>query len=132
MDEVQSFARMRRAWFAKPPAFPDAARDRCKLNDNMTTASSLPTELRDVYGAESARIREAFYANGDGRAAVRERTALVNGIVLRLWKEYIEPQDGSPKDFALVALGGYGRGSLFPHSDIDLLFLHADNNGEKN
>jgi len=102
-----------------------------KSDDNMTTASSLPTELRDVYSAESARIREAFYATGDGRAAVRERTALVNSIVLRLWKEFIETEDGGPKDFALVALGGYGRGSLFPHSDIDLLFLHADSNGEK-
>lgn len=96
----------------------------------MTTASSLTTELRDLYTAESSRIQDAFNSTGDGKTAVSRRTALVNEIVLRLWKEFIGTEEG-PKDFALVALGGYGRGSLFPHSDIDLLFLHNDRSGEE-
>ena len=67
----------------------------------------------------------ALPSAGDGRAAIADRTALVDSIILRLWNEIISPDPTTPKNFALVATGGYGRGWLFPHSDIDLLFLHA-------
>jgi [protein-PII] uridylyltransferase len=87
--------------------------------------ASLGSELREIYARESARQREEFAANGDGRALVFARAELVEGIARRLWEELISPDREGPQDFALVALGGFGRRWLFPHSDIDLLFLHA-------
>jgi [protein-PII] uridylyltransferase len=97
----------------------------------MTTAGSLSSELRDLYSVESARIREDFASTGSGWAAISQRTALVEKIALHLWKEIICPEAHGPQKFALVALGGFGRSWLFPHSDIDLLFLHADHETEK-
>jgi len=102
----------------------------------MTTGATVRSELWDLYVRESAAIEQEFSATGDGRTAVARRTALVDTIVQRLWHElivssnYAEP--GGPKNFALVATGGFGRGWLFPHSDIDLLFLHAGSDSESN
>jgi [protein-PII] uridylyltransferase len=95
----------------------------------MTTAAVLRTELRDLYLAESKRIQQSFASNGNGSAMVAERTALVEKVLLRLWDEIISPE-ANAKNFALVALGGFGRRALFPHSDIDILFLHADRSTE--
>jgi len=96
----------------------------------MSTVATVSSELRDLYASESAAIQQRFAATGDGRAAIAERTALIDSIVLRLWKEFISADPAAPRNFALVATGGYGRGWLFPHSDIDLLFLHAEAGGE--
>ncbi len=97
----------------------------------MSTKPSLSGELRELYTEESARIQQEFAITGDGRNALFARTALVETIALRLWKDLISPAADGPRDFALVALGGFGRRWLFPHSDIDLLFLHADGSTER-
>ena len=97
----------------------------------MSTAPPLSSGLRELYAEESARIQQEFGATGDGRATLSKRTALVEKIILRLWKELIAPEETGVKDIALVALGGFGRGWLFPYSDVDLLFLHANREAEE-
>jgi len=95
----------------------------------MSTAV-LSSELRDLYLEESDRIQQAFASTGDGRSALEQRTRLVESILQKLWHEIISPEEHGPSGFALVALGGFGRGWLFPHSDIDILFLHANSDAE--
>ncbi len=107
----------------------------------MTTGAIVRSELWDLYGRESAAIEQEFSVTGEGRTALARRTALVDSMVQRLWNEIIVGSrpgstssstagPDSPKNFALVATGGFGRGWLFPHSDIDLLFLHAGSDSE--
>ena len=100
----------------------------------MTTGATVRSELSDLYSRESAAIEQEFSVTGEGRTALARRTALVDSIVQRLWNEIIlggaTADSDRPSNFALVATGGFGRGWLFPHSDIDLLFLHAGSNSE--
>jgi [protein-PII] uridylyltransferase len=96
----------------------------------MTAASSLISELRGTLAEGMAGISRDFAETADGRAALSQRTRLIEEILGRLWRDIVSADPDGPKNFSLVATGGFGRGWLFPYSDIDLLFLYADRNGE--
>jgi [protein-PII] uridylyltransferase len=66
-------------------------------------------------------IRRAFETDGDGPRAVHARAALVDGIVREVWGAEVARDERLKRDVALAAIGGYGRGQLFPCSDVDLL-----------
>nr|WP_281494911.1 [protein-PII] uridylyltransferase [Marinobacter sp. S6332] len=72
--------------------------------------------LKERYDADA----EAFRQGADVRALVRSRADTVDTVLGLIWNRY--PFSSSP-DIALIAVGGYGRGELHPHSDIDLLIL---------
>jgi [protein-PII] uridylyltransferase len=98
----------------------------------MSIQSPRSSELRDLYDAESSKFHQQFCASKDGLGFLKQRSALVDSIALRLWGECITPEKGGPSGVVLAALGDFGMGSLFPYSDVDLLFLHsADDSAEK-
>jgi [protein-PII] uridylyltransferase len=101
------------------------------LKHGRDGVSSLISELRGSLSEESARIAREFAMTGDGRAAVAQRTRLIEDILTRLWRDLVSADDAGLRDFALVATGGFGRGWLFPYSDIDLLFLYAHRGAEE-
>ncbi len=87
-------------------------------------------ELKDWLSGHQARLRERFEADNDAEAVVYGRCrvidALLRGLLdfaqARVFK-MANPTAG--ERLAVVAVGGYGRGELAPHSDVDLLFLHS-------
>src|SRR5271165_4311024 len=83
------------------------------------SSQAADSTLRAHYRQEFERLRAEFGANGSGAASVRDRTALVDRLTSQLWDQHVSIGSG----FVMVASGGYGRRTLFPHSDVDLLFL---------
>ena len=63
-------------------------------------------------------LRQHYYENKNGAALLRHHCRLVDGILRQVWRGI-----AMPDSIALLAVGGYGRGQLFPYSDIDLLVL---------
>lgn len=78
------------------------------------------------YAAECAAIEARFNASGNGCAMTAARAALTDALVAELYARWISAERSGPMSFCLAALGGYGRKELFPHSDVDLLFLSLD------
>jgi [protein-PII] uridylyltransferase len=68
--------------------------------------------------AGRAELRASFLERPDTGRLLRGHTRLVDRVVGSIWRNL-----HAPSDIALVAVGGYGRGELFPHSDVDVLIL---------
>jgi [protein-PII] uridylyltransferase len=86
-------------------------------------------DLREQYLREMALVRQTCERTGDGTAAIRRRSAVVDRILIEMWRRAFA--GGTAPNAALLALGGYGRKDLFPYSDIDVLFAFADEKTEE-
>jgi [protein-PII] uridylyltransferase len=80
---------------------------------------------RERYRAEKAQVMDALLSTGASTRGIHgalQKLARVADETLRvLWHNA-----GFDKPFALVAVGGFGRGEMFPHSDVDVLLMLPD------
>ena len=72
---------------------------------------------------EEHRILLRHRAGGGGLEIAATRAALIDTILSSILEGMLNNSDGQVLPIALVATGGYGRSTLNPRSDIDLLFL---------
>ncbi|MCG7530246.1 [protein-PII] uridylyltransferase [Psychrobium sp. MM17-31] len=66
-------------------------------------------------------LNEQFNNGGAIRELLHQRCNFVDDMLRQLWQHF----DLHQEQVALIAVGGYGRGELHPHSDVDLLLLSA-------
>ena len=87
-----------------------------------TPAAALKKESRDLLKqrlkAERLVQIAAFRDDGKPEKLLRGLRQSVDAVLTEVWQAM-----QLPADTALVGVGGYGRGELFPYSDVDLLIL---------
>lgn len=66
-------------------------------------------------------VKNAFQRKPNISRLFRQHCALIDGLLIELWSKL-----EANSECCLIAVGGYGRGELYPHSDIDLLLLTPD------
>jgi [protein-PII] uridylyltransferase len=87
--------------------------------------ASLRAQFRDGKAALLAHFAESRPTATAASKLIRALAKHVDGTLNQL---FVEAQ--MPAGSALVAVGGYGRGELFPHSDVDVLVLLPHSTGE--
>ena len=75
---------------------------------------ALRNELRDSRGA----LRDAYLKGRTPNWLLHAHSRLIDRTLQDIWRSH-----APAKRMALVATGGYGRGELFPSSDVDVLVL---------
>jgi len=75
------------------------------------------------------RLSGLFHEGTPADSLVHARAHLVDEVLREAWLQFL-PQTAT--GLSLIAVGGYGRGELLPHSDIDLLVLYDESSLESN
>jgi len=85
--------------------------------------------FRDTLKWGRERLSSLFEEGAASDSLVHARAHLVDEVLHQAWLQFLPEQ---PAGLGLIAVGGYGRGELLPHSDIDLLVLHDEHALEAN
>ncbi len=72
---------------------------------------------------EEKRIQLHHRSGAGGLEISRARSELIDTVIRSIFASIVNARHGEPVPMALVATGGYGRSTLNPRSDIDILFL---------
>jgi len=107
---------------ATQPDLPVAMFDPVMFNRELDNGNEIAV-CKSAIGHATEFQHEEFRRDVQACDLIRQRARFVDSLLATLW----DRQDFGDADMALVAVGGYGRGELHPHSDVDLTVLLGEN-----
>jgi [protein-PII] uridylyltransferase len=103
---------------AAPPAAPWPLLT--ALPETLAGGGGDPAAWRSLLRQAHEELKARFFAEEPVEELVHARAALIDAVLRAAWQMRCA---GECAEWALVAVGGYGRGELHPCSDVDVLLL---------
>jgi len=98
------------------------------IPNDSSLVKELP-RLKRFLKTESARLQGWHRDGGGGREVCLGRSWMLDTLLRELFDwtlaTFEQPGNARKLQVALVAIGGYGRAELNPHSDVDIMLLHS-------
>ncbi|MGH9767683.1 MAG: [protein-PII] uridylyltransferase [Blastocatellia bacterium] len=113
------------------------AGEKLRKIENQPNPAQRIVALKKFLKIETQRLGLRHRFGVSGEQIVRARSLIVDLLIERIARTAVEekfggasnPEEGPGRgagQFAIIALGGYGRRELAPSSDLDIMFLHQN------
>ncbi|EUJ10377.1 (protein-PII) uridylyltransferase [Methylophilaceae bacterium 11] len=87
----------------------------------MTATKEAVLNWRQSLKTEHANLESQFFSHQNTPRLLKKLSHSIDHLLAEVWQQLqLHP------DICLIAVGGYGRQTLFPYSDIDLLILQPE------